>query len=104
MCCSPTASPASGNGATAAIRPASSRRHPQLLALEPSFRLLVAHGRSDLVTPHGVTRYVLDNIPPIGAPGRVALKLYRGGHMFYFDAEARKAFTKEAAEFYQAAR
>jgi carboxypeptidase C (cathepsin A) len=71
-----------------------------LLALDPSFRLLVAHGRSDLVTPHGVTRYVLDNIPPIGAPGRVELKLYRGGHMFYFDGEARRAFTKEAAEFF----
>ena len=71
------------------------------LSLEPSFRLLVAHGRSDLVTPHGVTRYVLDNIPPIGGPGRVTLKLHRGGHMFYFDAEARKAFTREAGEFYQ---
>ena len=60
-----------------------------LLAFDPSFRMLVAHGRSDLVTPHGVTRYVLDNIPPIGGPGRVQLKLHRGGHMFYFDAEAR---------------
>ena len=72
----------------------------QLLALEPSFRLLVAHGRSDLVTPHGVSRYVLDHIPPLGAPGRVARKLYRGGHMFDFDAESRKAFAKEAAEFF----
>jgi carboxypeptidase C (cathepsin A) len=71
-----------------------------LLSLDPSFRLLVAHGRSDLVTPHGVTRYVLDNIPQIGGAGRVTLKLHRGGHMFYFDAEARRAFTKEAAEFY----
>jgi carboxypeptidase C (cathepsin A) len=75
----------------------------QQLSLEPSFRLLVAHGRSDLVTPHGVTRYVLDNIPPIGGPGRVTLKLHRGGHMFYFDAEARRAFTLEASEFYRKA-
>jgi carboxypeptidase C (cathepsin A) len=71
-----------------------------LLALDPSFRLLVAHGRSDLVTPHGVSRYVLDSIPPIGREGRVALKLYRGGHMFYFDAAARRDFTRDAAEFY----
>ena len=71
-----------------------------LLAFDPSFRLLVAHGRSDLVTPHGVTRYVLDNIPPIGGAGRVQLKLHRGGHMFYFDAAARKAFTRETAEFF----
>ena len=72
----------------------------QLLALEPSFRLLVAHGRSDLVTPHGVTRYVLDQIPPIGGAGRIALKVYRGGHMFYFDAASRREFGKHAAEFY----
>ena len=75
-----------------------------LLAFDPSFRLLVVHGRSDLITPHGVTRYVLDNIPPIGGPNRITLKLHRGGHMFYFDAAARKTFTKEAAEFYRAAK
>ena len=80
--------------------PSASEDLRNLLALEPSFRLLVAHGRSDLVTPHGVSRYVLDSIPPIGAPGRVALRLYKGGHMFYFDAEARKEFAKEAGEFF----
>jgi carboxypeptidase C (cathepsin A) len=72
----------------------------ELLALSPSFRLLVAHGRTDLVTPYGVSRYVLDHLPDMGAPDRAQLKLYRGGHMFYFDAGARKAFAKEAAEFY----
>ena len=71
-----------------------------LLSLDPSFRLLVAHGRSDLVTPHGVNRYVLDQLPPIGSPGRVTLKLHRGGHMFYFDADARRAFMQQAADFY----
>jgi carboxypeptidase C (cathepsin A) len=74
----------------------------QLLALEPSFRLMVAHGRSDLVTPHGVSRYVLDQIPPIGGTGRVLLKVYRGGHMFYFDAASRREFGRHAAEFYGA--
>ncbi|MBI3759510.1 MAG: carboxypeptidase, partial [Deltaproteobacteria bacterium] len=73
-----------------------------LLAQGPSFRLLVAHGRNDLVTPYGVSRYLLDEIPPIGAPNRVQLKLYRGGHMFYFDEGARRAFSAEAKSFYQA--
>ena len=41
----------------------------ELLALSPSFRLLVAHGRTDFVTPYGVSRYVLDHIPDIGATG-----------------------------------
>jgi carboxypeptidase C (cathepsin A) len=74
----------------------------ELLAQVPSFRLLVAHGRTDLVTPYGVSRYVLDHIPDIGGSGRVALKLYRGGHMFYFNPDSRRAFSDEARTFYQA--
>ena len=56
-----------------------------LLAFGPSFRLLIAHGYSDMVTPYGMTRYVLDHLPPIDPPGRAQLKLYRGGHMLYLD-------------------
>jgi carboxypeptidase C (cathepsin A) len=74
----------------------------ELLAFSPSFRLLVAHGRTDLVTPYGVSRYVLDHIPDIGAPDRAQLKLYRGGHMFYFDADSRRSFAADAKNFYQA--
>jgi carboxypeptidase C (cathepsin A) len=74
----------------------------ELLAFSPSFRVLVAHGRTDLVTPYGVSRYVLDHIPDIGAPDRAQLKLYRGGHMFYFDADSRRSFAAEAKNFYQA--
>jgi carboxypeptidase C (cathepsin A) len=74
----------------------------ELLALNPSFRLLVAHGRTDLVTPYGVSRYVLDHIPDIGGPDRAQLKLYRGGHMFYFDGNSRRDFTADAKSFYQA--
>jgi carboxypeptidase C (cathepsin A) len=73
-----------------------------LLAFSPSFRLLIAHGTSDMITPYGMTRYVLDHLPPIGAPGRAQLKLYRGGHMFYIDQQAREAFSTDAAAFYRA--
>jgi carboxypeptidase C (cathepsin A) len=75
----------------------------ELLALLPSFRLLVAHGYSDMVTPYGVSRYVLDHLPPIGEPSRTQLLLYRGGHMFYIDAGSRKAFSADAKAFYQSA-
>ena len=68
----------------------------ELLSLTPSFRLLVAHGYSDMVTPYAVSRYVLDHLPPIGDPSRTQLSLYRGGHMFYIDPESRKAFTADA--------
>jgi carboxypeptidase C (cathepsin A) len=72
-----------------------------LLALNPSFRLLVAHGYTDLVTPYGVSRYVLDQIPDIGGAGRTQIKLYRGGHMYYFDAASRQAFSADARDFIQ---
>jgi carboxypeptidase C (cathepsin A) len=85
------------------------RRHPpgvsddlrQLLALNPSFRLLVAHGRSDLVTPYGVSRYVLDRLPEIGGSDRTQLKVYGGGHMFYFASNRRRAFAADVKTFYQ---
>ena len=73
----------------------------ELLAMTPSFRLMVAHGYSDMVTPYGVSRYVLDHMPPIGDPARAQLRVYRGGHMFYIDAELRKAFSADAKAFFQ---
>ncbi len=70
-----------------------------LLALSPSFRLLIAHGYSDMVTPFSDSRYVLDHLPAF-ADKRTSLKLYRGGHMFYLDPDSRKAFTADARTMY----
>jgi carboxypeptidase C (cathepsin A) len=74
----------------------------ELLAFIPSFRLLVAHGYSDMVTPYAVSRYVLDHLPPIGDPSRTQLSLSRGGPMFYSAAPSRQAFSADAKTFYQA--
>jgi carboxypeptidase C (cathepsin A) len=72
-----------------------------LLSFGPSFRLLIAHGRSDMITPYMMTRYVLDHLPPSDPPGRAKLSLYRGGHMFYLDGQERKKFSADIAEFYR---
>ncbi|MGA8650325.1 MAG: carboxypeptidase [Xanthobacteraceae bacterium] len=72
----------------------------QLLALTPSFRLMIAHGYSDLVTPFSNSRYVLNHIPANVEGERTELKLYRGGHMFYTDPQSRKAFTTDARTMY----
>lgn len=72
-----------------------------LLSFSPSFRLLIGHGYADMVTPYGMSRYILDHLPPNDPPGRAQLKLYRGGHMFYLDAQARQAFSSDAAAFYR---
>jgi carboxypeptidase C (cathepsin A) len=74
----------------------------ELLALIPSFRVLIAHGYSDMVTPYAASRYVLDHLPPIGEP-RAQLRVYRGGHMFYIDAGSRRSFSADAGAFYQTA-
>ena len=73
-----------------------------LLAFGPSFRVLIAHGYSDMITPYAMTRYVLDHMPAFDPPGRMQLKLYRGGHMFYFNPDSRRAFSEAAKNFYQA--
>jgi carboxypeptidase C (cathepsin A) len=71
-----------------------------LLSLDPAFRLLVAHGYADLVTPYAVSRYVLDHLPDFQNPSRAQLKVYRGGHMFYIDDASRLTFTNDARPLY----
>jgi carboxypeptidase C (cathepsin A) len=75
----------------------------ELLALTPSFRLLIAHGYSDMVTPYAATRYVLDHLPRLEDPTRAQLRLYRGGHMLYLDPDSRRAFSADAKAFFQEA-
>jgi carboxypeptidase C (cathepsin A) len=78
-----------------------SRDMRELLGLNRGLRILIAHGRSDLVTPYGVTRYILDHMPPMGGADRTALKVYKGGHMFYFAPAERHAFAEDVAGFYR---
>jgi carboxypeptidase C (cathepsin A) len=72
----------------------------QLLSTIPSFRLMIAHGYSDALTPYGASRYIVDHLPPSLAGGRVALKLYRGGHMFYTRPASRRAMAEDARKFF----
>lgn len=72
-----------------------------LLSTIPSFKLMVAHGYSDILTPYGMSRYVLDHLPPELARDRTSLKLYRGGHMFYTRDEDRRKIFEDARSFYE---
>lgn len=71
-----------------------------LLSVIPTFRLMVVHGYSDAITPYGMSRYVLDHLPPALAKGRTSLELYRGGHMFYTDPVSRRMLFEDVAGFY----
>ncbi|HLH50041.1 MAG TPA: peptidase S10 [Roseiarcus sp.] len=67
-----------------------------MLALDPHFRVLIAHGLTDIQTPYLGTALVLDQIPDYGAPGRLVLKVYPGGHMLYSRDDSRKALRDDA--------
>jgi carboxypeptidase C (cathepsin A) len=71
----------------------------QLLSLNPSMRVLIAQGYSDLVIPYAVNKYVVDHLPE-DINRRVTFKLYRGGHMLYTRPPSRTEFTADAKAFY----
>ncbi|MGD1036265.1 MAG: peptidase S10 [Roseiarcus sp.] len=68
----------------------------QMLALDPNFRVLISHGLTDVQTPYFATKLMLDQIPDYGAPGRLILKVYNGGHMHYSRDDTRKALRDDA--------
>ena len=75
----------------------------ELLATIPTFRLMVMHGYSDVITPYGASRYVLDHLPSALARGRTELTLYRGGHMFYTRPDSLSQANSDAKAFYERA-
>ncbi|RAI39556.1 S10 family peptidase, partial [Rhodoplanes roseus] len=74
-----------------------------ILSGDRDARLLVVHGASDLVTPYFANKLILDQLPVYGSPERAALKVYRGGHMFYSEDVSRAAFRTDAEAFFRAA-
>ena len=71
------------------------------LVLNPSLRVLIAHGYHDLVTPYLASRYLVDQMDlPAAARARVLLRNYTGGHMFYLHAASLEALHETAAAFF----
>jgi carboxypeptidase C (cathepsin A) len=67
----------------------------ELLAADPKFKLLVAHGLFDLATPYYASKIRLDQLPTFGSRDRVKLVVYPGGHMFYSHDGSREALRDE---------
>jgi carboxypeptidase C (cathepsin A) len=72
----------------------------RVMALDPSFRVLVAHGLTDLVTPYFESELILRQIPDFGPGERLRRATYPGGHMFYTREESRRAFRDDARWLY----
>ena len=71
------------------------------LSANEGLRVLVAHGRHDLVTPYLASRYLVDQtVADPDARARVAFATYDGGHMFYFHAASRDAFTADVSALF----
>lgn len=72
------------------------------LAIDPRLKALIVHGWGDLACTYMNSRLIVDNLPLMGGPGRVQLKGYAGGHMFYSRRESQAAFRRDVARFYGA--
>jgi carboxypeptidase C (cathepsin A) len=65
-----------------------------------TFKVAIAHGMTDLVTPYLTSRYVIDHLPASLTNGRVSLSVYPGGHMMYLRAASRAGLKVDARKLY----
>lgn len=75
----------------------------EVLANNRSFKVAIAHGMTDLVTPYMTSRYVIDRLPASLTADRVTMSLHPGGHMMYLRAVSRAGLHADAAKLYPAA-
>ena len=75
----------------------------QFLALDPSTRVLVAHGLTDLVTPYFASQLLLNQVPELSLGDRLQLRVYGGGHMFYSRDASRAALHGDTEAMFRAA-
>ena len=70
------------------------------MALNPHMRAFLTHGRYDMATPYYASNRLrnLMRLDP-DTSGRMTVRHFDGGHMFYAWEESRHAFTAAIAEF-----
>jgi carboxypeptidase C (cathepsin A) len=67
----------------------------EVLAVDPTLKVLVAHGLFDLATPYFGSEIALDQLPPFASVERIKRVVYPGGHMLYARDDARRALRDE---------
>jgi carboxypeptidase C (cathepsin A) len=72
----------------------------EALANNRTFKVVIAHGMTDLVAPYLTSRYVVDHLPQTLTADRVTLNLYPGGHMMYLRPGSRARLHADAARLY----
>jgi carboxypeptidase C (cathepsin A) len=72
----------------------------QALAVDPKMKALVVHGYDDLSCPYFGTKIVVSQIPSMGDPSRLQVKVYPGGHMFYSRPSSQQALRRDVMALY----
>jgi carboxypeptidase C (cathepsin A) len=72
----------------------------EAVAIDPKLRVLIVHGWDDLSCPFMGSVLTVDQMPPMDDPGRVAVKEYPGGHMFYSRPESQAALRNDVQAMY----
>ncbi len=72
----------------------------QALAIDPKIKALIVHGYDDLSCPYFQSEMVVAQIPTMGAPGRLQVKVYPGGHMFYSRPQSQAALRHDVMALY----
>ena len=86
-------SPAFTAGAVADLRGA--------VATDPDLRVLIVHGWNDLACPFMASVLTVDQMPIMGNPGRVSVREYPGGHMFYARPASLAALHKDVQAMFE---
>ena len=71
-------------------------------SLNPSMRILIAQGFTDLATPYLAARYLVSQLPPMPGAVPIRVEVYAGGHMMYLRPESRRALRLDAEAIYSA--
>ena len=67
----------------------------EAVAVDSKLRLLIVHGWSDLSCPFMASVLIVDQMPLMGDPSRVTVRIYQGGHMFYSRPDSRDALRAD---------
>jgi carboxypeptidase C (cathepsin A) len=69
--------------------------------LNRNLKVFVAHGYTDLVTPYGVSQFLVDQLEPIDGARPIDVRVYRGGHMMYMRPASRALLSKDVRALYE---
>ncbi len=73
------------------------------LLSQPATKVLIVHGRTDLVTPYLASRWLVDQLSvPAPVRARIQLRVYEGGHMMYMRPRSLAALSADAAALFAA--